>query len=76
MMKKFKSETGCGAGHASDVATWQERPSEEIIDYNSENAVLTWVFMKDKEKEHPLSPASEALPNGREAGSSTGKWRQ
>jgi len=73
MMKKFKMETGGGAGHASDVATWQDRPSHEIIDYNQENAFLTWVFMKDKEKQHPLAPCSETIPYGREAGSATVK---
>lgn len=68
MMKKFKSETGGGAGHATDIATWQDRPSHEIIDYNQESAFLTWVFMKDKDKQHPLSPTTETIPYGREAG--------
>ena len=68
MMKKFKSETGGGAGHATDIATWQDRPSHEIIDYNQESAFFTWVFMKDNDKQHPLSPATETIPYGREAG--------
>ena len=35
MMRKFRMETGGGPGHAKDVATWQDRPSMEIIDYNT-----------------------------------------
>ena len=71
MMRKFKMMTGGGPGHAKDVATWRDRPTFEISDYNAESAMLTWIFMKDKEKDHPLSPSSDSIPNGREAGATS-----
>lgn len=57
--------------HAKDVATWRDRPTFEISDYDAESAMLTWIFMKDKEKDHPLPPSSNLIPNGREAGASS-----
>jgi hypothetical protein len=33
--------------------------------------MLTWIFMKDKEKDHPLSPSLDLIPNGRVAGATS-----
>ena len=69
-MQKWSSDTGGGAGLDSNFTTWNERPDIEIANYNFNSALLTWIYLKDKEKAFLLAKAKEGLPSGmgRESG--------
>jgi len=62
--RKYRSETGNGSGKPEDYTQWDVSEDKKISNYSNGqmSALLTWIFMKDRESSYILEAEKDAIP--------------